>query len=246
MSRRADPDRDTGLDMNRCSLGAVVLASILLALSPAEARADRPTSGDMSLLSGRTLGVDNTVIAAGLGWPGFWAQVELAPSSTFNLGIRGEVDYGSPIMGVGTAIGGGVSVPMRIHFYGEGSLDLAVGIRPLGVVGEGSTVGARDVFSDDLGWGVGSEARLLLGYQASDDVTIGAGAGGGLYYVNVPDDDTHSDLVGSMLVSAVIEALMRRDTMLFAEIVAGYGFAPGPLFDGNGVVRVSLGVAYLL
>lgn len=232
--------------MNRCSLGVLALACALLAWLPAEARASRPTSGDMSLLSGRTLGVDHTVMAAGLGWPGFWAQVELAPSSTFNLGIRGEVDYGSPIIGLGTAIGGGASVPMRIHFYGEGHLDLALGIRPLGVVGEGSTVGAEGVFSDDLGWGVGSEARLLLGYQASEDVTLGAGAGGGLYYVDVPDADDGNDIVGSLLASVVIEALMRRDTMLFAEIVTGYGFAPGPRFDGNAVLRVSLGVAYLL
>lgn len=233
--------------MKRSCLGALALASALLALAPATARASRPTSGDMSLLSGRTIGVDNTVIAAGLGWPGFWAQLELAPSSTFNLGVRADVDYGSPVMGVGTGVGGVVSAPMRVHFYGEDDLDLAIGVRPLGIVGEGSSVGAEGVFSDDLGWGVGGESRLLLGYQVSDDVTIGAGAGGGLYYVDVPDAGSDgSDFVGTLLASALVEGLMRRDTLLFAEVVAGYGFAPGFRFDGKGVIRVSLGVAYLL
>ena len=49
---------------------------------------DRPSSGDASLLSGRTLGVGNTMIAVMAGWPGAYAQLELAPTSLFNIGIR--------------------------------------------------------------------------------------------------------------------------------------------------------------
>src|SRR5687768_6384965 len=82
--------------------------------------ATRPTSGEASFLSGRTLGVGQALMAASLGWPGFWAQLELAPDSGINVGVRGAVVYGSPVMGLVAGAGGELSVPIRVHVFGEG------------------------------------------------------------------------------------------------------------------------------
>jgi hypothetical protein len=51
--------------------------------------------------------------------------------------------------------------------------------------------------------------------------------------------------IGGIVVSAALEALMSRDTMLFVEIRGGVGFADG-LFDSQGIFQGSLGLAYLL
>ena len=92
---------------------------------------DRPTSGVMSLWSGRTLGNGQSAIAAGVGWPGLFVELALAPSSRLNIGGRLQVNYGSPLMGIGDGIGGDLQVPIRFHFYGQDDLDVAVA--PVGV-----------------------------------------------------------------------------------------------------------------
>ena len=94
------------------------------------------TSGEASLQSGRTLGVGETMIGAAAGWPWIWAQVELGLSSAFNLGVRVAMLYGSPIMALEAGVGGELAVPMRIHLYGEGDLDLAAFITPAFAIGE--------------------------------------------------------------------------------------------------------------
>jgi hypothetical protein len=221
------------------------LFAVAVLVAPSGARADRPTSGDMSLRSGRTLGVDETAFAAGIGWPSLWAETVFAPSSTFNVGPRLDVLYGSPWMGVSTGVGGSVSLPMRVHVFGEKRLDLSVSIRPLAALGEGSILGQRGVFGGNLGWTVGTEAGVLGGFQASDEVTLAFGAGGAFGYAAVPDADD-GDVLGSTFVRLGIEGLVSRDTMLFGEVIAGYGFAPDGAFDGQGIIRVSLGLAYLL
>ncbi len=227
----------------------VVAAAVLLAVSTAfvqTAQASRPTSGDVSILSGRTVGVDQTILAAGLGWPGAWAELMLAPSSTFNLALRGSVLYGSPIMGVGTGVGGEVSVPMRLHVFGRGQLDVALALTPSAVLGEGSLVGETSVFQNDLGWAGRLEAGLLAGAHVSDAVTITLGLAGSAALTGVPNRPNSTHLVGTALAIGGVEALMSADTMLFAEAAGGYGFAPADLYDGHGAFRVSLGLAYLL
>lgn len=224
------------------------VAAILcvLAVGSAARADDRPTSGDMSLLSGRTLGNGETALAAALGWPGLWAQVTLAPSSTLNVGIRGFVLYGSPLMGLGAGVGGGGAVPVRIWVFGEGSVDLSLAIEPAFMVGEGALAGQEGTFADDFGWAGWAEAGALLGMQASSAVTLTLGLLGGGGYVRVADAGDGSHVIGTTTLVLGVEALMSRDTLLFAELRGGWGFAPEALFDGHYIVRVSLGIAYLL
>lgn len=225
---------------------APALAALVLALSASVARADRPTSSDMSITSGRTLGVGELVLAAGLGWPGIWAEAVTAPSSTFNLGFRGTVLYGTPLIGFGGGVGGELSVPMRLHLFGAGQLDLALGVTPAFVIGEASLVGQEGTFANDLGFAARGEVAMLAGAQVSAAVTITLGLGGGVAWTSAPDAGGASDIVGTALAILAIEALMARDTLLFAEAAGGYGFAPEMQYDGRGVMRVSLGMAYLM
>lgn len=214
-----------------------------LAVGPS-GRSVRPTSGDVSILSGRTVGNGEVVLAGALGWPR--AEVLLAPSSRFNVEIRGAVSYGSPFMGFGTAVGGEISVPMRYLVWAEDHLDLSAYARPLVVLGEGRLVGQTGVFSDDFGWGVGFETGMKLGFQASDAVTLAGGLLGTFAWVDVSDADGAAGAIGSIQLMAGLEALMSRSTMLFVEAVGGVGFSGDGRFDSRGVVRLSLGIAYLL
>lgn len=225
----------------------VVAAAVLVALLAQPARADsRPTSGDISLLTGRTPGVGETAIAGGVGWPSVWAMAAFAPRSTFNLALRVDVLFGNPLAGIDTAIGGQLSFPLRFHVYGGGSLDLAVHVRPFGVVGEGASVGERGAYAGDIGWAAGTEVGLLGGYQASDRVTLGFGVGGELTYVDTPAAPGGNAVIGTLLVRGALEALMSRDTLLFLDVAAGYAFAEERRFDGKGIIRLSIGLGYLL
>ncbi len=226
---------------------ALLSVSVSVSVAPAAARADRPTSGDMSILSGRTLGNGETVLAAALGWPGIWGEVVLAPSSTFNVGIRGSVLYGSPVMGLGHGVGGGLTVPLRLHVFGREALDLAIAVEPGFAAGEGALAGQTGTFANDFGWAAWSDAGALVGMRVSDAVTLTLGLLGEVAWVNVAEDTVDGQqLVGGAVAVLAAEALMSRDTMLFGELRGGWGFAPERLFDGHEILRLSLGIAYLL
>ncbi len=213
---------------------------------PDDGPPDRPTSGDLSIFSGRTNGNGETALAAGVGWPGIWAGLFLSPSSTFNLGIRGHVYYGSPIMGFSTGAGGGVTIPIRIHVFGSDKLDISLYVEPGVVLGEASLVGEVVTFSDAFGYGVYAVAGALAGAQLSDSVTLAIGLMGQGGYVHTPSKSINPvGPIGAVLVSAALEALMSRDTMLFVEIRGGAGFSD-TLFDSQGIFQGSLGLAYLL
>lgn len=218
------------------------MLSLVLAL-PQLAYADRPTSGDLSIFSGRTQGNGETAIAGGVGWPGVWAMLALAPSSTFNFGLKGSVVYGSPAIGLGAGVGGAVSIPFRFHIMGDGITDLAIYAEPSFFLGEGSLAGQRGSFSDNLGFGGIANGGLIAGFQFSEAVTLAAGALGEIGLVSVPDADTA--LVGAVLGMIALEILMSRDTMLFVEVRSGYGFRPERLFESPAIIRASVGLAYL-
>lgn len=223
--------------------------------APPVAEGDRPTSGDASLLSGRTLGNGEVMLAAALGWPGFWAHLELAPSSTVNLGIRATVLYGSPVMGVRVGAGGEVSIPIRIRLWGEGEADLALRLTPRAALGEGLLFGETTTFGGELGWMARIDAEAVVGFHPDPRVTFifGIGVGGGLSHVPAA---ASPEGLGRIEATVGVEGLLARDTMLFAEVKAGYGIARAPngrpfygagLGDGERVVLgLSLGVAYLL
>jgi hypothetical protein len=228
---------------------ALILVTVALAMPGATTvRADdRPTSGDLSLRSGRTMGNGEVALAAALGWPGIWAEVTLAPSSTLNVAVRATVAYASPIAGFGSGVGGALAVPIRWHLYGHRDLDVAVLLEPTGIVGEASLVGQTAGFGNDLGVGAGGLAGILLGLQISDVVTFALGAAGEVFWVTVRDDaGPGSDVVATGILILGVEALMARDTMLFVDVRGGYALARERLFDGHEIARLALGVAYLL
>jgi hypothetical protein len=216
--------------------------------APPVAEGDRPTSGDMSLLSGRTLGNGEVVLAAALGWPGFWAHVELAPSATFNIGIRLAVLYGSPAMGLAVGGGGEASVPMRIRLWGERDTDIALRLTPRAAVGEGVLFGQTATFGGDLAWMARLDAEAVLGFHPDPRITFifAVGGGGGVSHVV----NTNVEGIGRVVGSLGIEGLLARDTMMFAEVNLGVGIArdtPGiPVYPDRFVLGLSLGIAYLL
>lgn len=210
----------------------------------AESGPDRPTSGVLSLWSGRTLGNGHTAVAAGVGWPGLFVELAFALSSRFNIGGRLQVNYGSPLMGMGTGIGGDVQVPIRYHFFGRADLDLALAIRPGFTFGQGALVGQEGTFANDFGWGTRLDAGVLLGAHVSDAVTLTLGVLAGVGLSEVTGTDL--EVFGSFYGTTGLEIVVSRDTMIFALVEGGYGLARGERFDTTVILRLWLGLAYEL
>lgn len=227
-------------------IAALLLTSVLSVFAGGAQAQSRPTSDEVSILSGRTMGNGEVVLAAAIGWPGFWAQATFAPTSRFNLGVRATVLYGSPLMGFGAGIGGELSVPMRLHVHGHDRLDVSIFARPFGVVGEGVLVGQQMFFADEVGFGIGSELGGLLGYSPRDGLTLTFGVAGLGAYVDVPDSSGAQHAVGAFFAMAGVEINVSRETMLFVDLQGGYGLRPANTFDGAGLLRVAIGAAYLL
>lgn len=213
--------------------------------------APRPTSGEASFLSGRTLGTGEVMIAAALGWPGLWAHVEISPSSIVNVGVRAGVVYGSPVMGLIAGAGGELTVPVRIHLYGEGDLDVSLRLAPELSIGEGRLFGESlsDIRASDLGMSSRLEVGARIAWRVAERVTLFAGAdvAPGISWVDT--ENVHP--IGVFTGTLGIEALMSRDTMLFAEATGGAGVADGGArligyYPQQEILRLSLGLGYLL
>jgi hypothetical protein len=210
--------------------------------------ADRPTSGDASLLSGRTLGTGEVMIAAFAGWPGAFVQLELAPSSIFNIGIRAGFLYGSGLMGLVTGYGGELAVPMRIHVFGERDVDIAIHVQPVVSLGSGTLFGEQGIFGDHFGYGARLDLGARMGWEVDPRLTFVFGVDGGVGFSGV--DPSGPSAIGMILGVLGAEVLVARDFMLFVEAQGGYGFAPdraGALyFPAREVLRVVIGGAFLL
>jgi hypothetical protein len=210
---------------------------------------DRPTSGDASLFSGRTLGVGNVMLAAMAGWPGASAQLELAPTSLFNIGIRGSFLWGSPMMGVVVGLGGELAVPMRLRVWGENQVDLAIVLEPMFAIGPGNAYGEQ-AYGNLLGYGSRLDAGARLGWQADPHFTlfVGATAGGG--FAEVPRMGSSVQPIGVVYGTIGGEVLTSRDFMLFLRSDLGYGLAPDrmgvPYFQDRFFLRLVFGGAFLL
>lgn len=214
----------------------------------------RPSSGEASLLSARTLGTGEVMVAGAVGWPWVWAQFELAPSSGFNLGLRASLLYGSPLMGLppdAVGPGGEVSVPMRFHLHADGNVDIGLLVTPAFTLGESGLLGEGNFgYGGELGWSSRLEAGGSLAVRVQERLTVFFGVGGHVGLVHTPAVG-EVEAVGGVFGSAGVEGLLSRDTMLFGEVQGGVGIAPSrgglPLFGATvpPLLRVSVGVAYL-
>lgn len=210
---------------------------------------DRPTSGDASLLSGRTLGVGNVMLAAMAGWPGAYVQLELAPTSLFNLGIRGGFLWGSPIAGLQVGIGGELAVPMRLRVWGEHQVDLAIVLESMFAVGPGNVYG-ESTYGNAFAYGTRLDGGARIGWEADPRLTVfgGVSAGGGI--AEVPDTHGGVHPIGVVYATLGAEVLTTRDFMLFLRVDGGYGLLPDrsglPYFADRAFLRVVFGGAFLL
>lgn len=213
---------------------------------PVQEAPDRPTSGDLSLFSGRTISKGETTLAAGVAWPSIWAGIWLAPSSTLSIGIQGHVYYGSPLMGFAPGAGFGLTAPMRLHLWGAGKLDFSLTAEPAVVLGEGRLVGQNGIYQDSFGYGIYGLIGAVGGAQVSDTFTISLGASGLVGYVHTPSRNVSPvSAVGGILGTLGVEAAMSRDTLLFLHLRGGVGFSDG-LFESQAILNAWLGLAYLL
>ena len=204
----------------------------------------RPTGDELSVHGGRTQGNGEVVVSGGVGWPGFWVDVSLAPSSRFTLGFRAHVDYGA-LVGTQTGFGGGLSVPMRFLVYADGKVDVSLVVTPFIGVGEGAYVGQTGVFGDDLGIAGSLDFGPRLSSRLSSMTTLNAGAFGSFGVLSTPNAEA-TNVFGAAVAMGSVELSMNRSTMLFAEVRVGYAFVPSELFGGPLYLRGSLGMAYRL
>lgn len=257
-SRLASPTCGTFRGLSLAGALAVVGASPARAQEPASrsqddaplARVAGPTSGAASILSGRTLGSGQAMLAAALGWPGIWAELALAPGSELNVHVRGSVLYGSPVMGLVAGAGGELAVPVRVHVFGEGNVDLAIRMTPRVALGEGAIFGERTGLGGALAGSLLFDAHGVFGIQIDSNVTIVVGAGGGVGASVVDGSAQGIAWVARFAGELGVEALMARDTLLFAHVEGGYGLAPDrtgvPFYGAREVLSVALGMGYLL
>jgi hypothetical protein len=238
-----------------CLLSCLLWAAPLSAQEPASseeplARVAGPTSGAASLLSGRTLGSGETMIAAAAGWPGVWGEIAFAPASELNVHVRGTFLYGAPFLGLVEGIGGELAVPVRVHVLGDGQIDLAIRMTPRVAVGEGRLFGEREGLGGAFAGGLVVDVHGVLGFALDPNVTLIAGLGGGAGGSIVDRSSLGVAWVARVSGELGLEALVSRDFMLFAHVEGGYGFAPDraglPFYPAREVLGVSLGAGYVL
>ncbi len=206
---------------------------------------DRPTSGEMSLSSGRTLGIGRSMLGAGIGWPGLFAEFDTGITSRFTLGVRGTALYGSPVMGFAMGMGAELAAPMRFHLWGHDRLDLALTLKPAFVAGQGALAGEGGTFDNDASYSGRLEVGSVIGAALTSSTTFILGVSGSGGYATTPDAN-QSYMTGSIHANVGIEGLMSRDTMLFVLFDGGYGFAPANKFDKHVIVSLYLGLGYEL
>ena len=220
--------------------------------APPDVTQARPTSGAPSLRSGRTLGTGEVLLAAGAGWPGAWAELVLAPDSALNLGIRLGGLYGSPTFGLTAGAGAEAQVPIRIHVFGEHDIDVALTLTPELAVGEGRLFGeqASATRAGALGWSTRADAGAVVGWRATDAVTLLAGAsvGAGVSATDAPMERVRA--LGVAYATLGVEGLLARDTLLFAVLEVGGGLADGSgralaYYPDPALFRLWVGAAYL-
>src|SRR5512139_2834667 len=144
----------------------------LLAAAAPPARADEPRGPSAS---------------AALGWPGSWVEVGGAVGSRLYLGGRGEILYGSPVMGPGAGLGGRIAVPMRITLPNPARVHLELRLLPWAGSGDAELFGEPRPLQKHLGYGFGLDTQGLLRFPAGRSVEVLAGVGLGAGAALTPD-----------------------------------------------------------
>ena len=105
-------------------------------------------------------------------------------------------------------------------------LDLALRLTPRVSVGEGAIFGERMGLGGALAGAALLDAHAVLGIMIDPNITLIVGAGGGAGGSLVDGSSLGTAWVARVAGELGIEALMSRDTMLFAHVEGGWGFAP--------------------
>ncbi len=241
----------TGNPMFRMVAVVLLLASVVLAPRPALAdeadgeAAPEPADERLTVVGGATNPEGESAIVAAYGWPGLQIGGVFAPSERFDLGPRGQLLQGSPIMGLPFALGFELSLPMRIRLLTAGRTDLGLALRPYGLVGRASLVGLEESGKKRwFGYAFGGQGGLRVGHRVHEKIVLGWGVLGSIDFVAVPNDDS-SDLVGTVTGTIGIESRITRATLFFLSAEAGYGFAPDSFFDTHLVLRGLVGFAHM-
>jgi hypothetical protein len=230
---------------------AIVLVFASVVLAPHSAEADEPVPRDdadepdrrLSVVGGSTLEEGERAVVVGYGWPGLHVGGTFALTQRFELGPRAELLQGSPIMGLPFALGFELSVPMRVRLFTRARTDVALSIRPYGLVSRASLVGFEGPGKRGFGYGFGGRGGLRIGHRVHDKISLGWGVLGSLDFIAVPDVN-RADLVGTVTGALGIESLLTRATLFFLVAEAGYGFAPDSYFDTHLVLRATVGFAH--
>lgn len=228
----------------------LLLASVVVAPGSASAQEAEPEADSdsapperLSVVGGNTLPDGERAVVAGYGWPGLYVGGTFGLGDRFDLGPRGQLLQGSPIMGLPFALGFELSVPMRLRLFTRKITDVALALRPYGMVGRASLVGLESMGKRWFGYAFGGQGGLRVGHRVHEKIELGWGVLGSLDFTAVPHAD-RTDLVGTVTGMVGIESLLTRATLFFLNVEAGYGFAPEADFDTHLVLRGSIGFSH--
>ena len=170
----------------------LAVCALLLAVPVASEAQRRPfNAGGVSVLGGQILPQNHNALAAGGLYPSIaWGQYTFALGRTFDLGLRGDLFWASPLSTNAFGWGFGFGVPMRIGLSQGQKVSFALKLAPDFIIGEfGSdyygcyhdrfgTLYCRgqpgwsrryynDYYGDDYGYGFGVDFGLLVGIPVS-------------------------------------------------------------------------------
>lgn len=198
-ARHADARHSSLGRAPRSGLGEwpTLIASLSLLLA-SEVQATESTRSSWSTLSGRTVGLGQTVILGQAGWPGFSATLLHGLAPALDLGAKLTFNYGEE--GIVTQIVPGIKVQAvaRVTFFDNEKLNLGMRFEPGPLVYFTSfetTAGLALPVGLQLGISLSSAFLLSVGVDAPVFRTFGAAGGwvfpilfgGGLEYFVAPD-----------------------------------------------------------
>ncbi len=240
--------------MRVCSF--LLCASLIAATSASAQELSTPTpraanaepgtsSADSSVIGANVIASGDVALFAGLGWPGFFGELKVGLTSRADIGFRGSVYYGAPLIGFETSTGGAVSVPIRVALRQEqGGLSALLVMTPFAVIGEATLVGGDVRYGDSLGYALGTDLEFRFSGRVRSS-TLMFGAASTIGWRRVKDAGQHAPFMTAQLMVGA-EARMTDETRLFIEVAGGYALLARDYFGASAIAKVALGVVYLL